>query len=142
MAPRGYEIIKNMLEVTPIKEVLEKDERVIFAYLFGSATKEEKFNDIDIGIYCTEEALRNPFALTSDIKFCLYKATSITADRFDITVINFLFSSDTAHSLFVLGEIFDGILLIDKNPDLRTDLIERVSHMFLEAEGLLMEVFS
>jgi predicted nucleotidyltransferase len=46
-----------MLELETIKEVLSRDERVIFAYLFGSAKKGKKFNDIDIGIYSKADGL-------------------------------------------------------------------------------------
>ena len=47
-----------------LKEVLANDERVIFAYIYGSFVKEQSFRDIDIGIYlkdCTpnEETEQN-----------------------------------------------------------------------------------
>lgn len=35
-----------------IPEILGKDRRVIFGYLFGSFLKSEDFNDIDIALYC------------------------------------------------------------------------------------------
>ncbi len=131
-----------MLDYEPVRRVLEQDKRVIFAYLFGSARDGEDFRDIDLAVFCTSDCLQRPFDFTSDLKISLYKETSLTPDIFDITIINILLDSDTAESLLILGDIFDGLLLVDKNPDLRTDIIERVSSMFLEADGLLMEVFS
>ncbi len=131
--------MKPVIEM--IKKILLDDRRIIFAYLFGSFLKKEDFNDIDIGIYCMEDALENPFEVTSDLKISLSKATDLLPDSFDITIINYLFSSDRMHSLLILGDVFDGLLLVDRNPFLRTDLIERVSAQFTESEGILQEIF-
>ncbi len=132
-----------MLDIEKIKEVLKKDERIVFAYIFGSYAEGDKnFRDVDIGIYCKEDFLEKPFEVTSDLKVALYRETSEPADLFDIVIINFLFNSEELDSLILLGEIFDGVLLVDRDPDLRTDLIERISRMFLEAEGLMKEAYS
>jgi hypothetical protein len=57
----------------------------------------------------------------------------LTADRFDVQIIN--------HAPFTfLKRIFkEGILLIDRDPDLRTDLVEYVSSKYRECAGLLAE---
>jgi len=62
-------------------------------------------------------------------------------DNFDITLINYLISSDRIDSLIILGEIFDGLLIIDRDPSLRTDLIERTSAQFRESSGILQEIY-
>lgn len=132
--------MKRVIE--KIKDVLREDKRVIFAYLFGSALDTEDFNDIDIAVYCADYVMEKPFDFTSDIKIAIFKATEILPDSFDITLINALFYSDRIDSLLVLGEVFDGMLLIDRNPSLRTDLIEKTSAQFRESEGILQEVFA
>jgi len=53
-----------------IQEVCKQDERVVFAYAYGSFTHGKSFRDIDIGIY-VKETEENPFAITSDIKIAL-----------------------------------------------------------------------
>ena len=48
----------KLQDLTPIlTPVLEKDERVKFAYLFGSAAREEQnsLSDIDIAVYLRED---------------------------------------------------------------------------------------
>ena len=125
-----------------ITTLLSKDERVIFAYLFGSLLKQEITNDIDVAIYCTPTVMDNPFVFTSDIKIELSKITDLSPDQFDITLINYLLIDEKIDSLLILGEIFDGLLIVDRDPDLRTNIIERVSAQFRESAGLITELLS
>lgn len=128
--------------VEKIKKVLEEQKEVIFAYLFGSFKDFHKFNDIDIAVYCDESVIDSPFEFTSDLKIALSETTALYPDFFDITLINYCIKSDRADSLLILSEIFDGVLLVDKNPELRTTLIEKTSAQIRESEGILAEVFS
>ncbi len=120
-----------------IKKVLAQDGRLIFAYAYGSFTKEKPFRDIDIGIY-----IKNPeehaFVITADLKtelsrYCTRKGINLTADQFDVKVIN-----DAPFTF--LNRIFkEGVLLVDHDPDRRTDLVEHVSLKYRECAGLLAE---
>ena len=57
----------------------------------------------------------------------------LTADQFDVKVIN-----DTPFTF--LNRVFkEGILLVDFDPDLRTDVVEHVSLKYRECAGLLAE---
>jgi predicted nucleotidyltransferase len=120
-----------------IKEVLARDGRTIFAYAYGSFVKEESFRDIDIGIYI-KNSQENFFVVTADLKTELShhsksEGGNSTADQFDVKVIN-----DAPFTF--LNTIFrEGILLIDLDPDLRTDLVEHVSLKYRECAGLLAE---
>ena len=121
-----------------LTKVLVKDERVVFAYAYGSFVKEESFRDIDVGIY-VKNPEENPFVISSDIKTQLsriFKKENIdlTADQFDIQIIN--------HAPFTfLKRVFkEGRLLVDHDPELRTDLVEYVSSKYRECAGLLAEV--
>lgn len=49
-----------------IKNLLKKDERIVFAYLYGSFITDENFRDIDIGVY-VYNADKNPLVIASDI---------------------------------------------------------------------------
>ena len=120
-----------------LKKALTQDERVVLAYAYGSFVKEQSFRDIDVGIY-VKNSEENPFVISSDVKTQLsriFKKENIdfTADQFDVQVIN--------HAPFTfLKQVFkEGILLIDHDPELRTDLIEYVSSKYRECAGLLLE---
>jgi predicted nucleotidyltransferase len=120
-----------------IKEVLARDGRTIFAYAYGSFVKEESFRDIDIGIY-VKNPEENIFVVTAGLKTELShhskeEGVNLTADQFDVKVIN-----DAPFTF--LNRIFkEGILLIDLDPDLRTDLVEHVSLKYRECAGILAE---
>lgn len=120
-----------------IKGALARDGRTIFAYAYGSFVKEEAFRDIDIGIYI-KNLEENIFVITSDLRTELSRhareeGVNLTADQFDVKVIN-----DAPFTF--LNRIFkEGKLLIDLDPDLRTDLIEHVSVKYRECAGLLAE---
>jgi predicted nucleotidyltransferase len=120
-----------------LRKALTQDERVVFAYVYGSFVKEQSFRDIDVGIYL-KSSEENPFVISSEIKTqlsCIFKKEKIdlTADQFDIQIIN--------HAPFTfLKRVFkEGILLIDHDPELRTDVVEYVSSKYRECAGLLAE---
>ena len=120
-----------------LTNALAKDDRVVFAYTYGSFIKEQSFRDIDVGIY-VKNPEENPFVISSDIKTQLsriFKKENIDlpADQFDIQIIN--------HAPFTfLKRVFkEGILLVDHDPELRTDLVEYVSLKYRECAGLLAE---
>ena len=120
-----------------IKEVLARDGRVIFAYAYGSFVKEESFRDVDIGIY-VKNPEENLFVITGELKTELSRHSkkeglNLTADRFDVKVIN------DAPFTFLNRVFKEGILLIDHDPDLRTDLVEQVSMKYRECAGILAE---
>jgi hypothetical protein len=80
-------------------------------------------------------ASSEPRFLTPSLKtgFGAAERVNLTADQFDVKVIN-----DAPFTF--LNRIFkEGNLLIDLDPDLRTDLIEHVSLKYRECAGLLAE---
>jgi predicted nucleotidyltransferase len=75
-----------------IREVCRQDERIVFAYAYGSFTRGISFSDIDIGIH-VKETEENPFTTTSDIKMALShvarkRGLNFTADQFDVKIVN------------------------------------------------------
>lgn len=120
-----------------IKEVLTKERRIVFAYIYGSFITAKDFRDIDIGIYL-RNPVKNPYVVSSDIKIDLSRLSKkrglkFTADDFDVRVIN------DAPFTFLKRVFEEGILIIDYDPELRTDIIERVSLKYRECAGLLAE---
>jgi len=129
--------VKKESVLNLIKDFLIREERVVFAYVYGSFVQEESFRDIDIGIY-VKKPEGNPFVITSDIKAALSSLSkqeplNLIADQFDVRVIN------DAPFTFLKRVFKEGILLVDHDPELRTDLIERVSLKYRECAGLLLE---
>ena len=126
------EIILNIL-----KEVLTRDGRIVFAYVYGSFVKEESFRDIDLGIYVINRD-ENPFIISSDIQIQLShvakkRGVNIIADHFDVRIIN------DAPFTFLKRVFKEGVLLVDNDPDLRTNIVEYVSLKYRECAGLLAE---
>lgn len=119
--------------ISSIQNVLEKDTRVVFAYLYGSALEGDRYQDIDIGIYITGGD--DPIHITSDLKVAFSIETGLSPDKFDIQVIN------QVNNLFYLRHVLDGRVLVDNDPDLRGDFIESFSMRYREAEGILKEAY-
>ena len=120
-----------------MKDVITNDKRILFAYVYGSFPNAETFRDIDIAIY-VENYKENPYLISSDLKTELSRSIrkenmNFTADQFDIQIIN------EAPFTFLKRIFKEGILLIDRDPELRTDLIEYVSLKYRECAGLLAE---
>jgi hypothetical protein len=131
------EMIRKDIMVSLIREVVREDERVVFAYLYGSFVTEESFRDIDVGVYLknTEE---NSIVVSVELKTQLSRDAqrhgfSFGADQFDVKILN------DAPFTFLRRVFEQGILLFDLNPELRTDLIEYVSLKYRECAGILAE---
>jgi len=120
-----------------IRDILIKNDRLAFAYLYGSFVKEDEYRDIDIGIYI-KNSDENPLFIASDIQTVLsqtakQRGLGLPADLFDVKILN--------HAPFTfLKRIFkEGKLIVDNDPDLRTNIIEYVSLKYRECSGLLAE---
>jgi predicted nucleotidyltransferase len=129
------------LEVKELQNVIENHPSVLFAYLYGSAVKEKKFNDIDIAVFLKPDS--NPFFISADLKILLSEKTGINPDLFDIQVINNLVTHGDILSLPYLKHVFEtGILIIDKDEHLRTSFIEDYGMKYRECESLILEVLA
>jgi predicted nucleotidyltransferase len=120
-----------------IKEVLEGDKQIVFAYIYGSFAAGESFRDIDIGIYL-QKAPENFFMITAELKTKLSaraksEGFNLPPDQFDVQILN------DAPFTFLKRVFQEGILLIDLDPERRTDLIEDVAFKYRECAGILAE---
>ena len=81
--------------------------------------------------------------LAVDLKIALYQATGLSADMFDIRVINGILEKGDLFGLLYLKNIFsEGRLIVDKDPEVRTDMIDRYGFKYRECEGLITELMS
>ena len=133
--------VRNIVDKKRIIDVLENHPSVLFAYLYGSAIKEKKFNDIDIAVFLKPDL--HPFLISADLKILLSEKTGINPDLFDIRVINDLVTHGDILSLLYLKHVFEtGILIIDKDDHLRTSFIEKYGMKYRECESLISEVLT
>ena len=120
---------------------LSRDQRVVFAFLYGSRTSEGVGNDIDIAVYSIEQG--DPHKLAADLKVALHKKTGFNPDTFDIRVVNGLFECGNIFDLLYLRNVLTrNRLLVDRDFALRTDLLEQYGRKFRECEGLIEEVIA
>lgn len=108
-----------------VKEIsyrLKKRKDIIFSYIFGSFVTDDKFSDIDIGVFCTDKVSKEPldfeFKIEEEIK-------SLKKFPVDVRIINH------APVSFVYHVVKDGILITDKNIKKRA-----------EFEGMIFKKYS
>ncbi|MEK6539359.1 MAG: nucleotidyltransferase domain-containing protein [Deltaproteobacteria bacterium] len=122
-----------------ISNVLNRDEDVVFAYLYGSFIGDNPFRDIDIFAYLRNG--ENPFADAVRIKERVFDAlvnagfNKFAVDDIDVRVIN-----DSSYD-FAIDLLSDGLLIVDKDPELRTDYIEQVSDEYRVNYFILDEAY-
>lgn len=127
--------------IDSIVKVLSEDDRVLFAYLYGSAADSGAGNDIDVAVYSAEHA--DCHQLSADLKIALHKKTGLSPETFDVRVLNGVAEQGDIFGLLYLKNVLsENRLLIDKDPDSRSDFLERYGLRFRECEGLFQEVLA
>lgn len=124
-----------------VVEVLMRDERVVFAYLYGSVVTGGRMHDVDIAVFAGPG--RNPHELSADLKVALHAASGLPPDAFDVRVLNEVFERGDVFGLLYLRNVLSsGLVLVDKDPDLRAECIELYSRRYRECEGMIKEVLA
>jgi uncharacterized protein len=127
--------------IDSIVKALFEDERVLFAYLYGTAAGSGEGNDIDIAVYSAESS--DLHQLSVDLKIALHKQTGISPDTFDVRILNGVAEhGDIFGLLFLKNVLSENRLLIDRDPDGRSDFLEQYGLRFRECEGLMQEVLA
>lgn len=127
--------------IDSIVKVLSEDDRVLFAYLYGSAAVSGAGNDIDIAVFSAEHA--DFHQLSADLKIALHKKTELSPETFDVRVLNGLAEQGDLFGLLYLKNVLsENRLLIDRDPDSRSSFLERYGLRFRECEGLFQEVLA
>jgi len=120
-------------------DVLSEDQRVLFAYLYGSFTEIQSGDDIDIAVYALETA--EPYGLSADLKIALHKKSGLPPEIFDIRIVNDLAKTVDVFGLLYLKNVLEtNRLLLDRLPSVRADFLERYGSKFRECEGFMQEV--
>lgn len=122
--------------------VLARDDRIVFAYLYGSALENgQDARDADIAVYA--RAGVDPLLLSADTALSLSAETGIPPDSFDIRVINDIVTGGDVFGLLYLRNVLEhGTLLVDKDQGLRGDVLEHYGFRYRECEGLIQEVLA
>lgn len=124
-----------------IVRAISEDERVLFAYLYGSAAERGEGNDIDIAVYSAKN--EDFHLLSADLKIALHKKTGLPPDIFDLRTLNGLAEHGDLFALLYLRDVLStNRLLIDRDPETRSDFLEIYGLRFRECEGLMQEVLS
>jgi predicted nucleotidyltransferase len=131
----------NEVLINSVIRVLSSDERVIFAYLYGSLVSEEKGYDIDIALYPTNQA--DAFSLSLDLRIDLHKVTGLAPDVFDVRILSEIIDKGDIFGLLYLKNVLDrGRILVDNNPEVRMDFLENYGWRYRECEGFIQEVMA
>ena len=104
-----------------IKKILSADERIVFAYVFGSFLNSPNFRDIDVGIYLGNIAKESVFDKEIEMAKKISEACGLPIDVIDAKILNF------APSHFLNNVFKNGVVLFSKNEKLLSDLIEETS---------------
>ena len=127
--------------VDAVIQVLGRDDRVIFAYLYGTMLSEGQGNDIDIAVFSDGQS--DGHLLSADLKIDLHKKTGHPPDTFDIRILNGIIEKGDLFALLYLKNVLEGVqVLVNKVPDVHAGFLERYGLKFRECEGLIQEVLA
>lgn len=124
---------------TILTKVLNSEKCVTFAYLYGSFVTDNFFRDIDIFIYINED--EDFFVYPVNVKEKLFDAVAklgidtFVVDSFDVRIIN------NAPYDIMIDILREGRLVVDKEPDIRKDYIERISDEYRVNYFILDEAY-
>ena len=125
--------------IEDIIDALSHDEKIIFAYCYGSFTCSLDYKDIDLAVFLSPESVSSTLPL--DISIMLNEHTGISPDFFDVKIINELLEKGDIFSLLYLKNVFMAdTLLLDRDFSVRADFIEKYSMKYRECEGLFGEI--
>jgi len=130
--------VSNTKKIKKIKEFLDSQKKIAFAYLYGSFINSKNFRDIDIAVYLKDKV---SFKFIVDLKVKLSKTLNLPCDIFDIRILNGILKNPDAFSLLFLERLFkEGRLIVNKDFKVLGDFLEKYSNRYREAQSLLKEV--
>lgn len=130
--------VSNPKEIKKIREFLDSQKKIVFAYLYGSFINSKNFRDIDIAVYLKDKV---SFKFIVDLKAKLSKVLNLPCDIFDIRILNGILKNPDAFSLLFLERLFkEGKLIVNKDFKVLGEFLEKYSNKYREAQALLKEV--
>lgn len=98
-------------------------------------------NDIDIAVFSDGQC--DSHLLSADLKIALYKETGLSADDFDIRIIDEILEKGDIFALLYLKNVLEqGKVIVDKDFAIRSAFLEHNGMKFRECEGLIQEVLA
>jgi len=111
-------------KVKPIIELLNKKPHILFAYLFGSKAKgyANERSDWDIAIFIKDSIRENGLWPAFELEAQLSRAVKATVQ---VTILN-----TPLPPVFAFEILKDGILLVDRGPNLRMDFENKILRQY------------
>jgi predicted nucleotidyltransferase len=125
---------KNRAEIFDIlKKVMEKDEKVLFAYVYGSYARDsiDFDSDIDVAVYLKPSDAKGYIGKEEELTIEL--VTKIHMDRIDLRILNVL------PLLLQYNVLKDGIPIFVRDDKERVDFETRVMNRFFELKPYIDE---
>lgn len=116
--------------IRTISDILKAKEYILFAYIFGSFTSEDIFEDIDVGIFVFGERLQSPIKLELETENELEDTIRIPVD---VRIIN------NAPLSFIYNILKSGIVIVDKDKSLRADFEGLIYKKYFDFQHLRRE---
>lgn len=128
--------MKNIV-INILKSLFAHREQIKIVYLFGSIINEKKYADIDIGIFI-DPLPDNIYEVTADLKHqisreLMRRGVNFKADDIDIVILNLV------NFKFLNRILREGLIILDRDPDFRANLLEKNSIRFRECVGIIKE---
>ncbi len=113
--------------VDDLRDVLESQEKIAFAYLYGSFAEGLPFHDVDVGVYAqgVKESEATSYAI-----LLAELLTSRLHIPVDVRVLNFA-------PVTFLFHVFRGDLIQEKDEDVRSEIMERTVQKYLDLKPIL-----
>ncbi len=116
--------------IRTISDILRAKEYIIFAYIFGSFTSEDIFEDVDVGIFVSVERLQSPIKIELETENELEDTVRIPVD---VRIIN------NAPLSFVYNILKRNIVIVDKDKLLRADFEGLIYKKYFDFQHLRKE---
>lgn len=107
-----------------LRQYLEKERAILFAYLHGSFAEGRPFRDIDIAVFVDEKYIPRGKGLDFEMSVSM-GLEAVVGLPIDVKVINY---APLAFQYFSTS----GTLLIDKEDDFRTDFLTKIRSLYFD----------
>jgi predicted nucleotidyltransferase len=113
--------------VEQLRAILEKQDPIAFAYLYGSFAENLPFHDIDVGVYA--EGIGEQETTSYSIRLSEMMSSELGLPV-DVRVLNFA-------PVTFLYHVFRGNLIHEKNELIRSQVMERTVQKYLDLRPIL-----
>jgi predicted nucleotidyltransferase len=113
-----------------IFSVLQQNEYILFAYIYGSFASNKEFNDIDVGIFISDENMKSPLQMELDLEGELEDKIKTPVD---VRIINH------APLSFIYNVLKSGFVAVDKDISFRSDFEGLIFKKYFDFQYLRRE---